>query len=102
MFASILVSSVAPFAGAWIETPIYAAGGCVLGVSPPSRGAWIETLDAKLNCCCLGAGCPLRGGRGSKQYLLGAATLGGFPVAPFAAAWIETFPLIGLYRTLRC
>ena len=55
---------VAPFAGAWIETPIALCGRCCVSVAP-FAGAWIETTP------CFREPPSLR-------------------VAPFAGAWIET------------
>ena len=55
---------VAPYAGAWIETPRKAFGRSSCRVAPYA-GAWIETLAS-------------------------AATCAASAVAPYAGAWIET------------
>ena len=59
------ILSVAPFAGAWIETKLNEEYGINVSVAP-FAGAWIETFI--------------------ETVLLGEA----MDVAPFAGAWIET------------
>ena len=68
---------VAPFTGAWIETPTNSIRNCLFFVAP-FTGAWIETIDGKTK---------------------------DLPetVAPFTGAWIETPKeprIFGLPRSL--
>ena len=59
---------VAPFAGAWIETP-FSVSVVIYAIVAPFAGAWIETIiDAEQRLLCR--------------------------VAPFAGAWIETYQIL--------
>ena len=60
--------TVAPYAGAWIETADTSEGKRSFVVAPYA-GAWIETISAR---------CPLQ-----SRY-----------VAPYAGAWIETYTMV--------
>ena len=78
--------AVAPYAGAWIETP-RACGSRSARAVAPYAGAWIETGLARRSTCSRGSH-PMRV-RGLKPVVV----LAGKPegrVAPYAGAWIET------------
>src|SRR5690242_17636465 len=80
------LKTVAPFAGAWIET------ACSMrtwhpALVAPFAGAWIETASGASPP----SRCPSRPSRarGLKQ-LRNTVSVGHLLVAPFAGAWIET------------
>ena len=77
-------STVAPFAGAWIET--HCCDDCFDEVSPPSRGRGSKRA-ARRRSAVLHASPPSRG-RGSKLTSRQVGPKG--EVASFAGAWIET------------
>ena len=106
--ASIAPTTVAPFAGAWIEMPL-CTRVCPHHIVAPFAGAWIEIPtpwavrpappqslpsrerglkgDGQSNHDHLPTSLPTRE-RGLK-FLLALDQLGGDRVAPFAGAWIE-------------
>ena len=80
-------STVAPRAGAWIETTPRRFRVALLAVAPRA-GAWIETSDVMRSIVSQGSP-PVRG-RGLKLDTASKRIRAGF-VAPRAGAWIETF-----------
>ena len=67
---SVAERVVAPYAGAWIETPIHVTQTFKVSLVAPYAGAWIETSTILAS----------RSTRGRSLR----------PVAPYAGAWIET------------
>ncbi len=93
-FTLASTASVAPRAGAWIETIAYLVPTTVQYVAPRA-GAWIETRlhsDSGLSY----SSRPARA-RGLKLGNVGAV-FGGNGVAPRAGAWIETRYRVLAYR----
>ena len=78
---------VAPYAGAWIETSGWAVAGALSSVAPYA-GAWIETSSSRAFWAHSVKSRPTRA-RGLKPMVPILAVL--VPVvAPYAGAWIET------------
>ena len=93
----VVVCSVAPFAGAWIETGELYHWNCRKSVAP-FAGAWIETIiDEVLSG--KPASLPSRE-RGLKLVDI-RKVINLFDVAPFAGAWIETL-ISGFFRHQSC
>jgi len=82
----LIITHVAPRAGAWIETENLSAF-CPPQKVAPRAGAWIETNYLYPQPCLLWS--PLAQGRGLKHLLL-LVSLVMLRVAPRAGAWIET------------
>ena len=81
--------NVAPYVGAWIETPPTAWGGFHLIVAP-YVGAWIETcMDCSQHGSCKSHPTWVRGLKHDKGEFIKLAK----DVAPYVGAWIETSPL---------
>ncbi len=81
--------TVAPFAGAWIETAPAGLIRPAAGVAP-FAGAWIETAAGIYRVSASPESRPLRA-RGLKLRRPPPRWMYP-PVAPFAGAWIETLP----------
>ena len=79
---------VAPFVGAWIETNTIRAN-IENSLVAPFVGAWIETLMRSV-AIKYGISSLPSWERGLKQLDLTFTTLMGDKVAPFVGAWIET------------
>ena len=85
---SAISFSVAPRAGAWIETAICLQNGWICPVAPRA-GAWIETKTNKVRQGAFVVSPPARG-RGLKPSVISSADSSKM-VAPRAGAWIETW-----------
>ena len=90
---------VAPFTGAWIETPQNGRTGGISGVAPVT-GAGIETRATRAPAKCSRASLPSRE-RGLKREDV-ADWWTSRHVAPFTGAWIETPGRWWRWLPLRC